>query len=127
MAAFAGMAALTLTPALAAWLTIDPAFAYLILAAAVLLLIAGAVMGLIGASRAGAADRGAIEAAVADLLEAGSRDEPPIDAAATLLLRLREAPPGAAPPDLAERLAPVADEVQRVERYLVERRMLPPS
>lgn len=126
VAAFVGMAALTLTPALAGWMTVDPALAYAILGLAVVMLVAGAAMGLIGAGRAGAGDRAAIEAAVAALLEAKARGASPVDEAATLLLRLQEASPGAAPPDLPARLAPVAGELQRVERYLIERRRLPP-
>lgn len=126
LAAFLGMAALTLTPALAAWLTIDPGLAYLILGLAVLCLFGGAAMGLLGASRAGRVDRDAVDGAVSALLEAGSRDGAPVEEATTLLLRLREAGPGAVPPDLSARLAPVASDLHRVEQYLIERRLLPP-
>lgn len=104
----------------------DPGTAYLILGVAVALLLGGAVLGLRGGTRAGSADRAAIDRAAADLLHAASGEAEPVEEAAILLLRLQSAEPGAVPPDLRERLEPVAPVIHRVEEYLVDRRLLPP-
>lgn len=126
VSAFVGMAGLTLTPAIAPWIAVDPAIAYLVLGIAIVLLLAGAGMGLVGASRAGAADRQAIDAAVDALAESHATPGSSVEAATVLLVRLREAGPGAVPLDLSQRLGPAAAEVARVEAHLIERRQLPP-
>lgn len=124
--AFVGMAALTLTPALGAWRTMDPGAAYLVLGVAVVFLVGGAALGLLGGTRAGSADRAAIDRAASDLLRAAGGAAEPVEEVTLLLLRLQAAGPGAVPPDLPARLAPVAELIHRVEAHLVRRRLVPP-
>ncbi len=126
--AFVGMLALTLTPALANYVEVTAASAYGVLALAVVLLVLGAVLGIVGSNRAGASRPGALDDAVARLLSAreGSETEP-VAEAALVLLRLQEAGPGVDGAELGRRLGPVADVVQRVEAHLVQRRLLPPQ
>lgn len=125
--AFVGMLALTLTPALANYVEVSPASAYGVLALAVVLLILGAALGIVGSSRAEPARPGALDEAVARLLSArDASDADPVAEAALVLLRLREAGPGVDGAELGRRLGPVADVVRRVEAHLVQRGLLPP-
>lgn len=128
LVAFAGMASLTLTPALGTVVPIEPASAYAVLGVAVILLALGAVLGLVGASRDESSRPGALDEAVDRLLEARAASGPePVAEAAVVLLRLREAGPGVDGAALARRLGPAASVVRRVEAHLVGRGLLPPT
>lgn len=128
LVAFAGMAALTLTPALGNYLELSPESAYGVLALAVALLGIGAALGLLGASRGGRSFRGEIDASIARVVSAHRAGGAGMAAeSATLLARLRSAPPEAAlpPEETARRLGPALADVRRIQRYLVARGHLP--
>lgn len=128
LVAFAGMAALTLTPALGNYLDLSPESAYGVLALAVALLGLGAVLGLVGASRGGRTRRREIDAAIGRVVAAhGAGGARVASEAALLLARLRSAPVEAAlpPEETARRLGPALADVRRVQRYLVQKGHLP--
>lgn len=128
LVAFAGMLALTLTPALANFIDVDAGSAYAVLALAIGLLGLGALLGLAGASRDEAARPRALDDAVDRLIAAHAAGGPaPVVEAATVLVRLREAGPGVDFGDVARRLGSAAAVVRRVEAHLMERGLLPPA
>ncbi len=126
--AFLGMATLTLTPALGNYVEITPQTAYFVFGAAVVLLFAGAALGLTGARRARSTERGDIDAAAERVVAAHSAGDPSLpQETVELIVLLREAGPGAAS-SLAPRLGAALDYVQRLDEHFRSRAVAtPPS
>jgi hypothetical protein len=126
--AFVGMAGLTLTPAIGNYVDIETNSAYGVLGIAILLLGAGAALGLFGATR----DR---PQGVAPVLEAADRvarardaaSGPAIAEATVLLALLRDVGQAEPPPGWTDRLGAGLEDVQRVQAYLVGSGKLAPN
>ena len=126
--AFLGMASLTLTPAIGNYVDIQPQSAYVILAVAVGLLFGGAALGLTGSRRARSAASEDIDVAVDRVVEAHAAGHPslPVDVVHLIVL-LRQAGPGVVG-DVALKVGPARDYVQRVDTHFMSRPLgAPPS
>lgn len=122
------MAALTLTPAIGNYVELSPETAYLVLAAAVGLLFAGAALGLLGSRRARTAGGDHLDEAVARVVAAYAAQERSLPAhTVDLIVLLREAGPGAAA-EVAPRLGDALDYVRRVDAHFQGRPIgVPPT
>lgn len=126
--AFVGMAALTLTPALGNWVDLGADAAYLVLALAVVLLLGGAALGIVGATRDRPSGPGPVlEAAEALVKARAARGGPALAEATVLLARMLDVGQGAPPGDWVERLGPALEDVQRARAHLQDTGRLAPD
>lgn len=128
MTAFIGMVVLTLTPALANYVTISPETAYGFLALAIALLLLGAGLGLAGSRREPKVDAATIESAADRVARAHASGAPTLPSDAIALLALcRRARPGAIE-GVRARLGEALPYVTAIERRFAERQPgQPPS